>query len=80
MTVRVLNVKPRDGKELCHFLFYLCCTKPSSDHALGLADLLREPGQGLLLCLCSPLGRKEGTLGDLSLSELGRKLVKGKAT
>ena len=58
MTIRVLNVKPRDGKELCHFLFYLCCTKPSCDHALGLADLLREAGQGIFLWLSSPLGRK----------------------
>lgn len=57
MTIKILNTKPRDGEELCHFLFHLCCTKPSCDHALGLAEQLREAGQGLFWWLCSPLGR-----------------------
>jgi len=58
MTIRVLTVKPRAGKELCHFLFYLSGTKPPFDHALGLEDLLREAGQRLFWWLCNPLGRK----------------------
>lgn len=61
-------MKPRDGKELFHFLFHLWCTK--------LADQLREAGQGLF---CTALLEKRGTLGGSSVRELKCKLVNVKA-
>lgn len=63
-------MKPRNGKELFHFLFHLWCTK--------LADQLREAGQGLFSWLHSPLGKK-GTLGGSSVRELECKLENVKA-
>lgn len=55
MTIRVLNVKPRDGKEPCRFLFYLCCTKPSCDHTMGLADFLGRCNRGFSCGCAAPL-------------------------